>query len=296
MTTLIEAKLAAKEAKLHFGKILFIVKYNYHAPLEKLLLHSSLWSKIFEHQLLVAPYNTSMLQFAKEKVGDNIEMLSCKSDDEFGYLAYSSLSTAINMYPHYEGYLYAHDDMALNISKLRDLDLHSFWQSDYDPSTSFTSTSMPTILDDTWTFRNHSWPWFNRYQGIDAMQNALRKYPIIREGLEQCTGSQKRWFIGPSDFLYVPQQQSSLYINIMEKLAAEKVFLEIAIPTFIACFVSKKIVEKIIVCTFYDENRGNIAHMSHFCPPLSSAFHPVKISGHHNFKFMIEKSDVSFEP
>ena len=84
-------------------------------------------------------------------------------------------------------------------------------------------------------------------------------------------------------------------MDVMGKLAEAKVFLEVALPTYIACFAPKYLVEKIVLCTFWDLNRGNVSHMNTNCPPSSSAYHPVKISGHNHLKFMIRKTGITFD-
>jgi len=280
-------------AKKHFRSVLFIVKYNYNVSLDQLKLHSSFWSTIFEHQLLMVPYDSFKLMSAILKVGNaGIKIISCL-DDKNGYWAYKSIITAFGLYPHYDGYLYTHDDMALNITKLMSLDLQSYWITDYNPGDTY-NTIWPNDFDSVWNLRNNTWFWLNLEVGIDAMQKALRKYPSFRQSLIRCTGHERRWFAGQSDFLYVPQHQKSVYIDIMRKLAEAKVFLEIAVPTFIACFAPKNIVEKIVLCTFWGDMRGNVSHMDINCPPSSSAYHPVKLSGQGNFKFMIRKTGLQF--
>ena len=289
----VRSKQLESEARRHFGSVLFIIKYNYKAPLDRLLLHSSFWIKIFEHQLIVVPYDFETLLLARTKVNQGVDVLSCEETDELGYFAYGSITEAMLMYPQYQGYLYAHDDMALNITALMSFNLSSFWITDYDTGNFFIPPAVN--LETSWTYRNHSWPWFNMNVGIDALQNVLVKYPIIHDGMLKCTGSDKIWFIGQSDFLYVPQLQTALYIDIMEKMENEQVFLEIAVPTFITCFVPKNIVERVFLCTFWGTDRGNIRHMMEHCKPHTSAFHPVKLSARSSFDFMVKKTDILFD-
>ena len=287
------AKRLESEARRHFSSVLFIIKYNYKASLDRLLLHSSLWIKIFEHQLIVVPYDFESLLLARTKVHQGVEVMSCEETDELGYFAYGSITEAILMYPQFQGYLYAHDDMALNITTLMSFNLSSFWITDYDTGNFFTP---PVVnLETSWTYRNHSWSWFNGYVGIDALQNVLVKYPIIYDSMLRCTGSDKIWFIGQSDFLYVPQQQAILYIDIMEKMANEQVFLEIAVPTFMTCFVPKYMIERVFLCTYWGADRGNIRYMMEHCGPHASAFHPVKLSARNSFDFMVKKTDILFD-
>lgn len=287
--------LSQSAAKKHFGSVLFIVKYNYHAPFELVILHSSFWSAIFEHQLILVPYDSTTLQSAIDKIGNaGVELVSCLDKDELGHFAYSSILVAMALHPHYEGYLYTHDDMALSITKLMGLDLKSYWITDYNPSDAYNTIS-PTNLDSIWNMRNHTWGWFNRNVGIDAMQSAIDKNPSLRQSLVRCTGTERRWFYGQSDFLFVPQHQKTIYMDIMGKLADAKVFLEIALPTFIACFTPKNLVEKIVLCNFWDSNRGNVSYMNTNCPPSTSAYHPVKLSGRDSLQFMIRKTGITFD-
>jgi len=288
-----QAKQLESEARRHFSSVLFIIKYNYKAPLDRLLLHSSFWIKIFEHQLIVVPYDFETLLLARTNVNQGVEVLSCEETDELGYFAYESITEAILMYPQYKGYLYAHDDMALNITTLMSFNLSSFWITDYDTGNFIIPPYVN--LESSWTYRNHSWPWFNGYFGIDALQNVLVKYPIIHDGMLRCTGSDKIWIVGQSDFLYVPQQQTVLYMDIMEKMATEHVFLEIAVPTFITCFVPKNLVERVFLCTYWGAERGNIKHMMEHCRPHTSAFHPVKLSARNSLDFVVKKTDVLFD-
>jgi uncharacterized protein YneR len=278
-------RLTALQAKEHFNEVLFIIKYNYNAPINSIVKHCTLWSSVFQNQVVFAPYNLKFLNSAGKSLAKiGVKIISCLETDKLGYLAYQSVITAMRIYPQYKGYLYTHDDMALNISKLYSFNLSYSWRTD---------GQFFVNLTETWNFRNHKWPWFNRPWGISAMKNTLEKNEVIRERLRQCTGNEKNWFIGQSDFFYVPQHQISIFINVMSIFFNEKVFVEIALPTYLACFVPKLAIEELKLCSFWGKRRGNIITMSRDCPESSTAYHPVKLSGGiQAAKFMIEKSDV----
>ena len=79
----------------------------------------------------------------------------------------------------------------------------------------------------------------------------------------------------------------------MSKFKNERLFLEIAVPTYTACFVPKFAVEELKLCTFWGEQRGSVIKMSRDCPESATAYHPVKLSGGKQaVEFMIKKSDL----
>ena len=289
--TLIASKVSEQQAKSYFAQVLFIVKYNFLPSANHVLLHNRLWGRVFKNRHYILPRKTNDNSVADSLKSNNISFTICNdltdTDKCNGYLAYKGVITVMSSHPNYKGYLFAHDDMAMNITNLMDFDLTSF------ASANTKSRYWLVQLDDTWENRNHSWVWFNRPNGIPAMQSFLSTHPYLGLQIKRCTGSQRAWYRGLADFFYVPQKQKQLYSSIMEKLGSSKVFLEIAIPTFFMCFVPIGRLVAYEVCTshFHGE-RSNISFYQKNCRPSASHIHPVKLSSERHINFVKEFMDI----
>ena len=288
---LVASKVSEQQAKSYFAHVLYIVKYNFIPSAQHVLLHKQIWGRAFENLHYILPFDTNNSSVAGLLESNNVSFTICNeltdTDKCNGFLAYKAVNTVIHSHPNFKGYLFAHDDMAMNISKLMDFDLTSF-------AFAFqTSRYWLARLDDTWEHRNHSWGWFDGPYGIPAMQHFLTTHPSLGLQIKHCTGSQRAWHGGQCDFFYVPQKQKQLYNSIMEKLGSSKVFLEIAIPTFLMCFVPLGRLVAYELCDMFGPGkRGNISFYEINCRPSASHIHPVKLKSPRQIDFMKSFMDI----
>lgn len=124
---------------------------------------------------------------------------------ENGFFAYDALTTAMISYPHFAGYLYVHDDMALNVSNLMGLDMNNLW----------VIAESQCLSDLDWVNKQNDWPRWNTKWGLENIQNFLRGRTDLAMELKECLGSEKTWCSGQSDFYYVPQSLKDSTLRVL---------------------------------------------------------------------------------
>jgi hypothetical protein len=273
-----------KDARNKFRDTLLVIKYNLKASVEAILLHHSLWRRAFKNQLIVVQWTQSEINNYRQIYGlsDSEYRISMipENSNESGYFAYDAITTAMIGYPHFAGYLYVHDDMALNVSKLMDLDMNNLWvtaESDCRPN-----------LD--WVHKkNTDWTWWDTKWGLENIQNFLRSRTDLAMELKECLGSEKTWCHGQSDFFYVPQSLKDSALRVLTAYRAYDIFLEIALPTFHNCYVPKNRTEELTLCTTWGSSRNNYTFLYDNCKNRNfSLFHPVKLTSIVNIAGMVE--------
>jgi hypothetical protein len=283
LTTTTIGQRTHEDAHNKFRNTLLIVKYNLKASIEAILLHHSLWRRAFKNQLIV-------VQWTQEEI-NNYRQTYGLSDSEYrismiperartsGYFAYDALTTAMISYPHFAGYLYVHDDMAMNVSKLMDLDMNSLW---------VTAESQCTSNLD-WDNKKNDWFWWNSKWGLESIKNFLRSRTDLAMELKECLGSEKTWCFGQSDFFYVPQSLKDSTLRVLTAYREYDIFIEIALPTFHNCYVPRNRTEELNLCTTWGPSRNNYTFLYENCNNRNfSLFHPVKLTSIVNIAGMVE--------
>ena len=294
----------------HFKDTLFIVKYNYDTPINQILLHFNLWNSVFINQFISGPFNSLKIEQLRGMLPKvfNTYISSCIDDDFKGYYAYASVLNAMKLFPHFKGYLFAHDDMAINITSLMQFDLSTVWITEND----FRGYTLRNIDLQSSVYKKgeHIWGWLHKPCGSEAIERLIQKDEYIRLKIKHCTGSDKVWYSGQSDFFYIPQNYYPVFVDVLGKFIKEKIFLELAIPTFVECFVNKlsfdqrkskvSLIEKIPIfrirlCEYWSGNRENISYLEPRCITYRhSLIHPLKLSrGTPTLNLMIKKMDVN---
>lgn len=258
------------------------------------------------NQVIVLPWNSSQLLHLRDFIKDNrTQILPCRNSLEvpIGVLAYEDVLSAMILYPNFEGYLFAHDDMAMNISTLMDFDLNSAWfikndGKEIDTTWKIRKNGMNIIyrlnkLVTSWEVKIKDWPWWNTIYGTTAIDNVISSEENIARALRKCVGSEHKWFIGQADFFYIPKGLKNLFLSIMSKFGRHKVFLEIGIPTFAKCFVPSHLNVNVELCTFFDDRRGDYAAMRMSCGDRYPLFHPLKPSNKTSFNGMKSKMNLT---
>ena len=158
----IGCKVLEKDALNKFKHILLIVKYNFNPTESQVLLYYKMWSRVFSHiHIVIPPYGhvSKLRSYLYNNTYSNVTV--ALSYGPRGFFAYRSVFEAMLSYPHYQGYLFAHDDMAMNVSKLIHMNLHIPAGNEYKP----------VSLEKSWNFRNNSWRHWNTY--LPAMNNVI---------------------------------------------------------------------------------------------------------------------------
>lgn len=158
----------------------------------------------------------------------NVDGFSLKG--RYGCLAYNATLDAMRKYPDFNGYLFAHDDIAINISNLITYDKSKVWLA------STVYSSIP-VLDES---ANATW-WFRTVYGIHAIKLLYQSHYGIKQRMESCIDQNLTFHTstGMSDVFYIPKQSKSLFLNIADHFLNSSLFLEIAIPTFGYYFVNE---------------------------------------------------------
>jgi hypothetical protein len=98
-------------------------------------------------------------------------------------------------WPNFEGYLYAHDDMAMNVSSLIDMNLGKAW---------FIPFSILQEFNNGWQGKSY-WPWWNSEYGIVALNDVICSHKNIVSILKKCVGSEYEWFVDKQIFFISPR-------------------------------------------------------------------------------------------
>ena len=265
------------DARERFKNTVFVVKYNYHPHPEMLLLHIRIWKRVFTNQMVFVPWTqqeVENLQIRNTSVATNISVNSYMDDVlEPGYFTYNVAMIAMKRFPDATGYLYAHDDVAMDVSYLMTLKSDNFWSSLFLEA----KQSRCRDMKKNWKKKNTSWWWGTPY-GINAIEKLVKGRHDIARDLKKCFGSLHYWCAEQADFFYIPQRYKEVFVRVLTAFGEYKLFVEIAVPTFFSCFIDHKHLEKVPLCSFFDDNRGNITAMEKMCGARSPLFHPVKLS------------------
>lgn len=277
------------DARNRFKNTLLVVKYNYKAPPGPVLLHIRMWSKVFVNQLIFLDWSeTEIAEFTTKNLRDSRKIAVAYKQESKppGFYAYDVVSLAMKSHPHYEGYLFAHDDMAMNITALIDFDLSSSWQTEWE--------SQCKDLDPFWNVTKNGW-WWDGESGTRAIDKMLANSSntVIANEMKVALGSNHYWCGDQSDFFYITQKFRELYIRVMDPFADAGIFLEIAVPTFFRAYIPPDESIKVPLCTtFLDAIRLNntlYEFMETQCGDKYPLFHPIKLSSKPNVDRMRKK-------
>ena len=279
------------DAREKFKDTIFVVKYNYLAPREIVLTHIRMWIKVFKNQMIFLPWTekeASSFQAHETSTLPNVKIISYQDDTTMnGFLAYKVVLIAMKSFPDARGYLFSHDDVAMNVSRLVGLDDKSFWFSSWLPPNIDSCRN----LDKDWEKRTNAWWWDSPF-GTPAIDTLLGNYTDIAASMQRCFGSVHHWCGEQSDFFYVPQTLKDQFVRVLGAFGDHGILLEIAIPSFYRCFVPPANLEKLRTCSFFDGRRGNFTYMEQNCVDDFPLFHPVKLSLPGNEQGMRRKMDL----
>lgn len=290
----INGEYSFSDARKRFQNTVLVVKYNFKASPGPVLLHLHMWSKVFVNQLIYLPWEEAECAEFNAKnlqVNGSISVISKLEKDAVGFFAYEVVTLAMKSHPNYEGYLFAHDDMAMNISALIDLDMKSAWMSYWIGAGSCRD------LEQGWRNNTHGWWWDGQF-GSPAIDAFLVNNTVIAAEMKNALGTNYKWCAEQSDFFYLPNSLKDTFVRVMTPMAASKIFLEIAVPTFWLVYVPPEKYVRVLLCsTFNIETRRNAstlyAHYEQKCGDKFPLFHPIKLSSKSNVAGMKKKMGLT---
>ena len=278
----ISGKYSYSDARSKFHDILFIVKYNYKVPKEIVRTHLVMWRRVFVNQVIFLPWSLEEINsFEVKNTTANANITIISHTDRFdGYHAYEVVPIAMKLFPNAAGYLYSHDDVALNVSTLIESNSSSFWYTKY--FTAIASTCGDMKHDWSRKKKECGW-WFSSPFGMDAMYALLSNQSDtarnVVTGMKSCLTSNRLWSIEQSDFFYVPRAYKDIANEVLSVFADHAIFVEIAVPTFYGCFVSPSDLVPLNLCTNFEQSiRINATNLDAACGAGFPIYHPIKLS------------------
>lgn len=277
-----------ENARDYFNNTLLVVLYNFDPPIKTIINHYHIWKNIFPNQLIAGHYDDIKQNIIEGELRkhlsnhtSNLHIVSAKAYDlEPGFLNYKILYYAISQLKKYDGYLFLHDDMGVNVTKILNLDRSKIWQETWTGSFG-TTPKVISFTNVTWSNRGQGidWPWFDTKWGIPALDKVMQNHEDVKSMLKKCSINNTESFdlqVCESDLVYFPSSVAEELKKYTKIFADHEVFLEIAIPTIITCFLPD--VGKILLplCTSW-VNRHNYQMYEEECKS-EYVFHPLKFS------------------
>lgn len=204
-----------------YKDVLLIINYN-HPHYESVPLIKKMYGPYFENIVFYGPSKA-------EGIHDLPTYL--------GFFSYTCIADAMRRYPTMQGYLFLMDDCILNPQLLAQHDVTKIWY----PKFHFMYDSFGNAInlkkkEDAFP----DWKWWQGPWGykptLVAYNQVSKKYKnmLIQNWGKYCV-------VGAySDIAYIPQQYRSSFIELSDIFASNQVFLEIALPTIVACLCPKQ--------------------------------------------------------
>ena len=293
-------------AQNYFKETLVIILFNFNPHIDVIINHYNIWKYLYPNQLIVGHFDSikqkSIIVELRKHLSNNTHNLHIASamhyDAEPGFLNYKALYYAINQLKNYNGYLFLHDDMAINMTKFLSLNLNrnKIWQETWTGTFGKTPMNV-SFTKETWGNKGHgmNYPWFDTKWGIEAFNKMLEKNEDIKSRLKECNlnnADAYDLFVCESDFVYFPSSVIEELKYFTKIFSEYGIFLEMALPTIIECFLSDiDEVHYLPLCTFWD-NRYNYALYQKECITNEVLYHPLKLTQPGALKFMKKLAEL----
>lgn len=270
------------EDTIAINDILLIIQSNYEIPEDRVRLLFDAWKCAVSHIVIYGPWNTTTATQLRRHGLPVLTTFESNLNFGSGVWSYRALLHAISTFRQqkYKGYMFLSDDLVVRNTSIQTLSRDSIW---------FPTHSSMTLVE-PWNSQNHSWCWFNSKNiGVGSMQRILSSNEHIRNGLRVCTGSEHAWYInkGQSDFIYIPASAAKSFLNVVGVFSANKLFLEIALPTYVNCFAPTHIkLETLSLCTFWEQERNSLTHYMKHCNASHALVHPIKLFTRKHYEYM----------
>ena len=236
--------------------------------------------------------NLKIEQMHKTFGGLNLHV--CEDEDDVGGFFWYNLkcsNTILDLST--TGYMFAHDDAALDLKSLSEsMDPKQSWFAlDSAVPLDITNEIQPIVpLDITneilasLLVKNDGWVWADTPMGRPAILNALgdpdfsAKY---RASLWTCTqDSPGSTLTGRGDVFFISSRQYPVFKEAASLFAKHEVFLEIALPIIARCILRESLQEMSILQ--HPMGQGLPLPL----PPGYQVYHPLKLSHQHNYNYL----------
>jgi len=235
--------------------ILLVINYN-HAHYNSIPFLKELYSPYFPNIVFVGP-----------KLHPEVEFC----DHDRGYYGYKSIAQIMIKYPHYQGYLWVHDDCVINPWNFQRFDQSKIW---------FNNPGIAQLDPAGLT----KWVWWRKAIGYQAIKNVYDKLSQKHKDALRANCGENRVFWGYSDIVYIPTKYASDIIGLCALLNREHSFLEIALPTLCGCLDNKKNWEMLSGLALWNRENPKVMYSQKL-----DYLHPMKFSNQDYQNFIREQ-------
>jgi len=247
-----------------FENVLLSVKINYHRELAVLQKYHSFWSPFFPNICFCGWWNQSELH---EFRNENFCVINSRNEGSTGADAAICLKEMMKKFTEHDHFLYAHDDMMLNLSQITKLPLNISW---------FTHELEPhqpiSLKSSRWVWWDHTLP---------HMRNIWKKLPESEffKSMEFCAPqADLTWPHGQSDIAFITKKDVGIFVKYVEFIEYTDIFHEVAFPTFSKCILKNQFLP-LKLCTNYQMGRRfEWENWIGACGEQIDVLHPMKIN------------------
>ncbi len=205
----------------HFSKILLVINYNF-----------PYYQSIPFIQKLYKPYFPNIV-FYGERPHPEVHSFA----QQYGALSYLAIADAMERYPHYDGYLFCHDDCIMHPWRFKNLDQTKIWFA-----------KLPWLHADTGNPGNiekgldafPDWFWWKSEYGAEPMKKAFDETPSNYKAVLEQNWGKSNVVVAYSDIVYIPKQHRKDFMQLAKIYYKHKGFLETALPTIVSCLSPKE--------------------------------------------------------
>lgn len=232
-------RAAPVDLKVRFNETLLVVRWGITVPLnstswDPLVWHHEIYGQYFRDQVIYVPWSLDeWSNFQRENNGTRrvpgqfVPMGEIDPSSD-GIAAYRLLVHAIHSFPNYLEYLYKQDDIALDLSRLAELDPGAVWQQEYKVY------QLGRQFADMYKVKNAEW--WKSVNGVPGLKKAMAAGKReFKQKIKTCMGTKYGWAAGRAEVLHVPWTEIYDFRTSMKAFSAGTVYREIAIATFAHC-------------------------------------------------------------
>lgn len=206
-------------AYTNFDDVLLVINYN-HAYYDSIPLLKAMYTPVFKNIVFYGPKA-------------HPDVVLCEHRD--GYFSYTAISDAMARYPRYTGYLFLHDDCILNTEAMAQSSLDK-WVP-WVPRTPFGLFDTGGAIDTRNEYK--LWGWWNTPWGRGPAIKVFNALPHEAKRMLAANWGAFNVVFGYADFAYIPGRFRKTYTELANLCRSKELFLEIGLPTLIACLCPK---------------------------------------------------------
>ena len=251
--------LLSSSSKLYndkFCNVLLIINFN-HPYYKNIDFIKRLYSPFFPN-----------IVFYGESVDPRVTALPTQK----GYYIAEVLKDVLTKYPDYEGYLFLEDDCVLNMWNCFSFDTQKIWiLPNFNRNLNVTQYHIDFFIANVVTgYEGSQWGWWFPHSYEPAKKAYYTLLPSDVAILEHNIGY-KNICSASADMFYFPGRLSKQVMRLADHF--KNVYIEIMVPTLLACMDYKENWEKVTI--IWGVAEGDLQRN---WPELFSCVHPLKLS------------------